>query len=168
MFLVDLTFEWYDDTMVFRVFIFIFLFRTNGKKVCLDENDFRQCYSNFFETTFLKVTLCSRFLLNNYEVYWQHILKGTLQLKTLKTWIKICANSFIKTWVNIMKQKSAKVSGKWSVAQKSEPAIQRTLHQNRWHFTYFCTILLTQTNLVFKFNPEFTWRNHISTYQTQL
>ena len=38
---VDVTFEWYEDVMVFGVFIFIFLFRTNGKKRHLDENDFR-------------------------------------------------------------------------------------------------------------------------------
>ena len=38
---VDMTFEWYEDAMVFRVLIFIFLFKTNGKKRHLDENDFR-------------------------------------------------------------------------------------------------------------------------------
>ena len=36
---LDLTFEWYEDVMVFCVLVFIFLFRTNGKKVYLDEND---------------------------------------------------------------------------------------------------------------------------------
>ena len=30
--------------MVFRVFIFTFLFKTNGKKVHMDENDVRHCY----------------------------------------------------------------------------------------------------------------------------
>ena len=32
-----------------------FQFRTNGKKVRLDENDFCHCYSNFFESAVLKV-----------------------------------------------------------------------------------------------------------------
>ena len=50
-------------------------------------------------------------------------------------------NSFIKTWVNIMKCKSIKVFGPLSVAQKSHPALRRTLHKNRWHFTYFYTHL---------------------------
>ena len=36
------------DTMIFRVFIFIFLFRTNDKKGHLNENDFRHCYGIFF------------------------------------------------------------------------------------------------------------------------
>ena len=35
-----MTCEWYEDTMVFHVFIFIFLFRTNGKNGHLDDNDF--------------------------------------------------------------------------------------------------------------------------------
>ena len=39
-------------TMVVCVFIFNFLFRTNGKKENLDENNFR----NFFESAVLKVT----------------------------------------------------------------------------------------------------------------
>ena len=34
--------------MLFRVFIFTFLFRNNGKRELLDENDFRRCYGNFF------------------------------------------------------------------------------------------------------------------------
>ena len=55
LFCVDLTFEWYEDVIVFRVFIFIFLFRTSGKKGHLDENDFRYCYGNFFESGILKV-----------------------------------------------------------------------------------------------------------------
>ena len=55
---VDLTFESYEDAMIFRI-IFILLFRTNGKKEHLDENDFRRCYGNFFESVTLKV--------NNYE-----------------------------------------------------------------------------------------------------
>ena len=56
MFQVELNFEWYEDTMVFRVFIFIFMFRTNGKKVYLDEKNFRHCFVNFFESAILKVT----------------------------------------------------------------------------------------------------------------
>ena len=45
----DLTFEWYEDALIFRVFIFTFLFRTNGKKKHLDKTDFRHCYGDFFE-----------------------------------------------------------------------------------------------------------------------
>ena len=46
--------------MVFRVFIFILLLRTNGKKEHLDENDFRHCYVFFFESAAVKVTLSQK------------------------------------------------------------------------------------------------------------
>ena len=41
----------------------------------LDENDFRHCYDNSFESGILKVTwsqLCSKVLLNNYKTHWKH------------------------------------------------------------------------------------------------
>ena len=44
------------SAMVFRIFIFIFLFRANGKKEYLDENDFCHGYGNYFESAILKVT----------------------------------------------------------------------------------------------------------------
>ena len=88
---------------------FYFLFRNNLRKRYLDESDFRYCYSNAFESSILKVTcsqLCSKFFLNSCKAHWQHILKDTQPLKIVWTWIEIRANSFIKTWVNIIKQKS--------------------------------------------------------------
>ena len=42
--------------MVFRIFILIFLFSTNGKKEHLDENDFYHGYGKYFESAILKVT----------------------------------------------------------------------------------------------------------------
>ena len=66
----------------------------------------------------------------------RHVDKGTLQLKNSRTWIKIHANSFIKTWVNIVRLKSTKVSLNLSITKKYDPALQRTLHQSRWYFTY--------------------------------
>ena len=84
--------------MVFRVFIFIFLFPTKDKKEHLDENDFHHAYGDYFENAILKVTwyqLCLKFFLSNYETGWQKHLKDTLQLKILRTWINICANSFL-------------------------------------------------------------------------
>ena len=80
------------------------------------------------------------------------ILKDTLQPNILRTWISIHANSLIKTSVNIMKRKSMKVPGKISVTQKSEVALQKTLHQNISHFTYFICFFVSQINLVFKLN----------------
>ena len=49
-----------------------------------------------------------------------------------------------------MKQKSMKVPGKISAAQKSEPALPGKLHQNRSHFTYFIGFFLSQIKLVIK------------------
>ena len=50
-----LTFEWYEDAMVFRIFIFIFLFRTNGKKGHLNESEFHHCSGNFSKVLFWKL-----------------------------------------------------------------------------------------------------------------
>ena len=74
MFWVDLTFEWYEDAMVFRVLIFIFLFRTNGKKEHFDENEFYTVMVVFSKVPFWKLQLCSKFLFNNYEAHWQQYL----------------------------------------------------------------------------------------------
>ena len=54
MFSVDQTFEWYEDAMVFCVFIFIFLFRNNCKKGQLEKNNFHHCSCKFFESLILK------------------------------------------------------------------------------------------------------------------
>ena len=44
----DPNFEWYEDAMVFPLFIFVFCleFKTDGKKGHLDENDFRHCHDD--------------------------------------------------------------------------------------------------------------------------
>ena len=68
---VDITLEWYEDAMVFRVFIFIFLFRNNGKNGHLNENDFQ---------------LCSNFLLDNNKGHWQqHFERDPTVQKDLDT-----------------------------------------------------------------------------------
>ena len=76
-------------------FHFFFLFRTNGRKEHLDENDFGHGYGSYFESAILKVTwyrLCSMFVCNIYEAHWQRHLKSTLQLKILQKWINIRTN----------------------------------------------------------------------------
>ena len=85
--------------MVF-CFIFYFLFKSNGKKEHLDENNSRHGYGNYVKSAALKVSwfqLCSTFFLNNYETHWQRHLKDISQLKILPTWINIQANSFLGT-----------------------------------------------------------------------
>ena len=98
MFWVDLAFELYEDSMVFRVLLFIilFLFRTNAKKGYLDENIFcHSCHSeSYLITAMLKVL--------TQQVRGMYInsssLQDILQFKILRTWNKIHANSFIKAW----------------------------------------------------------------------
>ena len=122
----------------------------------MDESGFRHCYGNFFESAILKVTwsqLYSNFFLNNCEVHGQQYFKDRLNMNILRTWIKIRATSFIKTWVNI-KRKLTKVPWKLSLAEKYDPALQRTLHQTRWCFAY-CCMLLFLSNKPSISNPVF-------------
>ena len=84
-----------------------------------------------------------------------NILKDTLRLNILWTWIKIRANSFIKTLANNMKQKPTKVPWTLSLTKKNATP----------HFKEHCTkidislvvirFFFSQTNLVFKYNPLF-------------
>ena len=69
----------------------------------------------------LREVLLSKLLKHEYvETYWstitRHIdntvLKDTLLLITLQSWINIRANSFIKTSINVMRRKSAKLYSK--------------------------------------------------------
>ena len=55
------------------------------------------------------------------------IFKDILQLKILRTWIKICASSFIKTLVNILRQKSTKVPWKLSLAKQVWPRTSKKI-----------------------------------------
>ena len=47
------------------------------------------------------------------------------------------SNSFIKTWMNVIKRKSAELYSRSSIAQKSEPALRKKLQkvQNDIFFT---------------------------------
>ena len=91
-----------------------------------------------------------KFLLIN-----NNILKDTLRLKILWIWIKIYANSFTKTLVNNMKRKPTKVP--WTLSLTKKYATP--------HFKEYCSkieislvvlhFFLSQTNVVFKYNPLF-------------
>ena len=110
--------------------VIIFLFRTNGKKGYLDENDFHTVIVVFPKVSFWKlldlsyVQSCLSTIMRHIDT---SIMKDTLQLKILRTRIKIRSNSFIKTWVNMMKRKPRKMHGKLQIVQKLEPVLQRTL-----------------------------------------
>ena len=142
-FRLEMTFEWYEGAMVFRVFIF-FLLRTNGKNKPLGENDFRHGYGNCWEKTILKVTcyeLCSKF----FSKITRNIDNGI--------WKTPCSRRFYKHgstcvlilfWVNNIKQKCAKVPETYQ------------LYKNLSLFLKNLSLIIafsffSQKNLVFKF-----------------
>ena len=59
------------------------------------------------------------------------VLKDTLLLKILQRCINVSANSFIKSWINVMERTSTELYSKSSMAQKSKTALRRTWHQSR-------------------------------------
>ena len=72
----------------------------------------------------LREVLLSKLLKHEYvQIYWSTITRhidntvliDTLQLKILQTWINIRAYFFIKTWINVMKRKSAKLYSRSSI-----------------------------------------------------
>ena len=124
------------------------------KKGHLDENVFRHCYGNFFKVPCWKLVDHS-YVWSSFTTISDHIgssiLKDTLklQLKILQTQISIRATLSCPI---IMKLISTKVPAKLALAQKTGPALQRTLHQyGRWHFTYFYTLLFLSKKPNFNF-----------------
>ena len=68
--------------------------------------------------------ICSKFLINSCEEHWQQPFERHPTVENL------------------------------SFPKKSEPVLQRTLHQNRWYFIYFWKrFFFSQTNIFFKFSP---------------
>ena len=138
MFWVDLIFEWYEDAMVFRVFIFIFCFEPSlGKDISMRATSttvmviflkvpFQTLFDhNFIQSSFSTVARCID----------RNILKATLQLKILRKWTKIRADCFIKIWVNIIERKSTKVPWKLPLAKNTTPHVKENC-------TTYCYMLL--------------------------
>ena len=137
----DLAFEWYEDALIFRVFIFTFLFRTNGKKKHLDKTDFRHCYGDFFEaaTRDHKNTWSQLYVQGFFSSSTRNIdnnfFKDNTKWKILHAWNKI----------RLSKHQETKIDEcAWKVISctKNPKRTQRTLRQNRRHFTNFYTLLL--------------------------
>ena len=83
------------------------------------------------------------------------IWEDTLRLKILWAWLKIRVNYFIKTLVNIMKQKSTKVLWKLSLAKKATQHFKE--HCTRIDDIWLVVIcfFFSQTNFAFKSNLVF-------------
>ena len=127
-------------------------FRSSGKKGHLEKYYFRYCYGNF--CGILNVIwshLYSKFLFDNYEARWQEHFEQALQMKILWIWINTYANSFTKTWVNTMKQKSAKASAKLSLAQKIRVCTSKSIAPKSmtFHIFLYTSFSLKQTFFFF-------------------
>ena len=132
---------WYSACLL------LFLFRTNAKKGCLDENDFCRCHGIFFEGGILNVTWSqqySKFVPNNYEAHWKQHFERYPAVEYFPNMDQLTRNINIKTSVSI-KQKSMTVFQKRSVAQKSKCALRRTSNLSRPRFTYFIGFFFSQT-----------------------
>ena len=110
---------WYS--IAFRLFVCLFCLQ-----LTLEKDTWMRATSTTVTVIFSKVffwkLLDRNYIQSSFSAIARHIenriLKDALQLKVLRTWIKIRANSFIRTWVNIMKQNSTKVSWKLQLAKK--------------------------------------------------
>lgn len=122
----------------------ILLFRTNVKKEHFDENDWKLLDHSYGPSSFWT------FMKHN----GNRILRDTLELKILRTGIKLPANSFIKT---LVKRKSMKVPRKLSFASNSKPVLERKLHQNIRHFAYFYKLLFLSNKTVSQIYPSVAW-----------
>ena len=89
------------------------------------------------------------------DTFNSSVLKDTLWLKISWAWIKIGANSLIKTLVNSKKRKSAKVPWTLSLAKKNaNPHFKE--HCLKIHISLVVILFFfSQTNLAFKYNPLF-------------
>ena len=154
----DLTFEWYKDPMVFRVYIFI---------ICLEQVFgiviWMRATSASVMLIFLKV-LFWKLLDHNYiqslsstivRYTDKSILKDTLQLNISRTRIKIRPNSFIKTWVSIVKEKSTKVPCKLLLTKKCDLDFKEHCTKVDDVSLIVLWFFFSQTKLVFQSNSVF-------------
>ena len=116
--------------VVFRVFTFIFLFRTNVKKNTWIRTTFVIVMVIFSNVPFRKL-FDHCYDLTSFSIITSYINHGIW--KTPYSWRFYRHRSthvILLPWVNIIKRKSTKVPGKLSFAQKYEPALRRTLHKD--------------------------------------
>ena len=148
LFWVELTFKGCEDAMIFCVLIFIFLFRTNGKRTAAWER-LRHYYSIFFESTILKL-LDYSYVQISFATIKRHFGNGiwdyALQMKILQTWNSIATNYFLSILLETKIDESAcKIIYMIIRGCSSKNIAPR-------HFTYYCMLLFLSNNLVLKFN----------------
>lgn len=97
----------------------------------------------------------SKFFLNNNKAHWQRDLRDILQLKIMRKWIRISAN---RSWINICAKHTVNKILSWLRMMKQK--LTEKLQYSEVHCTkieddtstYYCMLLSSQTNLVFKTN----------------
>ena len=122
---------------------FILLFRNTGKKGHLDESDFQTVMVVFPKCHSKSYLIRAMFKVPSQKL-WGILTTGLW--KTPYSWrfygqgsryVLIFWSRIEQTWWN---ENWLRCTENRKVAQKFDPALQRTLPKNRWHFTYFHTL----------------------------
>ena len=124
---------------------YLFVFKTNGKKEDLDENNFCYCYGNFFESAALKVSYLITTMFKVFSRQLRGTFRDTLQLKILRKWTNIGVNSSLVK--NIMKQKLAKVPRKQSDADTIQVCPSKNIAPTdnmKFRLLFYATFTLEQ------------------------
>ena len=128
--------------------LLLFLFRTNGKKGHLDENDFRPCYGNLFREWHSQLDhgqVQSPFSTNTRHIA-NSILKDTLQFFILRTWINMRTKSFVKTSVNVTETRIDE--GTWKKIVTQSVHLENIAPKQKPRFTYFMGSFFSQIQLL--------------------
>ena len=135
-------------------FIYLFLFKTNGKKGHLKRTNSVTVMAIFFESGILKVTwsqLCLNFLLNNYEAYWQ---KQFERCPTVAYFTDMDQHSCYIFHQVLGKHNETKINEdiwKYTSSTKIRACTSKNIAPKQTMFHLFYT-LLCLAYLVFKFN----------------
>ena len=132
--------------MVFHVFIFIFLFRSNGKSNIWIRTIIVTVMGIISKMPFWKLLDISFKFLNNYEASWQRHLKDTLQLKTLRTWINVRINFFFDKYKTKMDEGALEIIS----CPKSRTCSLKNIAQNI--VIIFALVFCSEKILAFQFH----------------
>ena len=129
--------------MILYVFIFVFLFRTNGKEEHLDESNFRHSYGNYLKSAIREVKVLSQQL--------QGILTMTFErhisIKDFTDLINILLNSFLGKY-----HETKMGEGFWKIISCTKILECSSRNILSRHLLITAFLFFSQTNPVFKFN----------------
>ena len=134
---------------------YFFVFRTNGKKEHLDENNFCDGYSNFYESAAVKV---SHLMIAMFKVFFstirRHIDHGIWEtFYSRRFYGNVSTYVLILPWLTIMQTSWLKCLGNYQLHKNLrlyfEEHITKIKHDISLIIVWF---FFSRTNLVFKFN----------------